>query len=250
MPFTFAHPLYIVPLKLIKPRYINLAGLILGSMSPDFEYFIALEPYQTIGHTHLGLLLQALPLSVIFILLISGVMKTLVSHLPSTFNIDIRLYTFLKFFDYRDPLNWLKFLISVVIGFYSHLFVDAFTHLSGYFVMRYPFFQNSYFNLPMYKILQYSLSIIGMLVQLLLILLLVINTPYSISSFRRVPSKRKILYWSSVCIITISVMIAKLALTTSPNILGIIIVSSISGLILGILIASILFRERIKGITF
>jgi hypothetical protein len=52
LPFTFAHPSSSFPIKCIKPRYFSLVGLILGSMSPDFEYFIALEPYQIIGHIH------------------------------------------------------------------------------------------------------------------------------------------------------------------------------------------------------
>lgn len=36
MPFTFAHPSVVI---FSKSKKINLGGLILGSMAPDFIYF-------------------------------------------------------------------------------------------------------------------------------------------------------------------------------------------------------------------
>ncbi|SEP14833.1 DUF4184 family protein [Paenibacillus sp. OV219] len=58
MPFTFAHPAYALPLKFINPRYLSATGLVLGSMAPDFEYFLTLEPHQTIGHSFSGLFVR------------------------------------------------------------------------------------------------------------------------------------------------------------------------------------------------
>jgi hypothetical protein len=40
MPFTFAHPAIVLPLKHLPKRWYSLTGLIIGSMTPDFEYFI------------------------------------------------------------------------------------------------------------------------------------------------------------------------------------------------------------------
>lgn len=59
MPFTISHAIYAIPIRHIMPKYFSVMGLILGSMSPDFEYFIYLEPYVTIGHSIQGLLFQA-----------------------------------------------------------------------------------------------------------------------------------------------------------------------------------------------
>ncbi|AJS58807.1 hypothetical protein UB51_10330 [Paenibacillus sp. IHBB 10380] len=244
MPFTFAHPLYSFPIKYIKPRYFSLVGLVLGSMSPDFEYFIALEPYQIIGHTHWGLFLEGIPLCIVILLLLQIIMKPFILHLPSTFNIDMKSYSFIRYFDFRKFSNWIVFLISVVVGFYSHIFIDSFTHKSGFLVMNYPFLQNSYFIIPLYKLLQYSLSIIGIVVQMCLIVVLIRKAPYSTKPFRRISLKRKLVYWLIVLITAISVIIAKLVFTTSTNIIGIIIVSSISGFFLGVIIASLIFRKN------
>ncbi|WP_079908471.1 DUF4184 family protein [Paenibacillus sp. 32352] len=241
MPFTFAHPLYSLPIKYIRPRYFSLVGLILGSMSPDYGYFIALEPYQTIGHTHKGLLLQALPISVILLILLHLIMKPLAAHLPSVFHLDVRASHLIRHFDFRNVKNWIVFVVSVALGFYSHIFVDAFTHQSGYFVMRYPVLQKTYGSVPLYKLLQYVLSLIGLAAQGFLIVVLLIKTPNTAKNFRKIDSKRKLYYWLVVLITGIAVVIAKLLFTSSTNVAGILVVSSISGFFIGLIAASVIF---------
>ncbi|OPA73787.1 hypothetical protein BVG16_27290 [Paenibacillus selenitireducens] len=243
MPFTFAHPLYALPIQWIKPRYVSIAGLVLGSMSPDFEYFLALEPYQLIGHTHKGLLLQALPLCVLIMLLLQIIMKPVALHLPSIFHLDTKSYALIRYFDVRDVTKWVIFLSSVIIGFYSHIFIDSFTHKTGYFVENSTFLQRSYFTLPVYKLLQYSLSIMGVLVQMCLIVMLFMRIPHSALAITKIHWKRKCVYWLIVLITLISLVTLKLIFTSSTNVLGILVVSPISGFLLGIVIASILFRK-------
>jgi len=243
MPFTFAHPLFIWPIKYLKPKYISLTGLILGSMSPDFEYFIALEPYQTIGHTHMGLLLQALPLSVILLLLLQVVMRPFSLHLPSVFDLDMKSIQLIRYFNYRSVMSWMVFLVSVVAGFYSHIFIDAFTHQSGYFVQQFSILQSSFVGLPLYKWLQYSLGLVGLGVQFVVIVWIYSKTESATRS-TLVTSKQKLTYWLLVAIIAVGVVVAKLTFTASSNMIGILIVSSISGVIVGIIIASLLYRHH------
>ncbi|MFD2612706.1 DUF4184 family protein [Paenibacillus gansuensis] len=242
MPFTFAHPLYALPLKFINPRHISAWGLVLGSMSPDFEYFLALEPYQTIGHTHQGLWLQAIPLSVLFVLVFSFVLRILAMHVPSVFQLDRKLYASLEPFEYRKVSSWILFLITVVIGFYSHVFIDSFTHVSGSFARQERALQQEIFQLPLYKWLQYSLSLLGLVAELLLVLWLVRNSvPAQLPV--TVQKRRKIHYWLVVIITAAVVVSLKLAFTESTNIVGILVVSSISGTIVGIVLASCLFNK-------
>jgi len=243
MPFTFAHPLYIIPAKYIKPSYISLTGLILGSMAPDFEYFIALEPYQWIGHTHEGLLLQAIPLCTVILLLLQLIMAPFTLHLPSVFNLDLRTYGLINAFDYRRLKSWVVFLVSVVIGFYSHVFIDAFTHHSGYFVLRFPALHSMYFGLPAFKLLQYSLSVFGILAELLIILFMLSRATYPTTALKRISMNRKMMYWIGVIVIAMGTTLGKLLFTASTNLLGILVVSPISGLILGIIIMGLLFRK-------
>ncbi|GIP29332.1 hypothetical protein J23TS9_44620 [Paenibacillus sp. J23TS9] len=243
MPFTFAHPIYIIPAKFMKPGYISITGLILGSMAPDFEYFIALEPYQWIGHTHKGLLLQAIPICTVILLLLQLIMKPFALHLPSMFNLDVRTSGLINAFDYRRLKSWVVFLVSVVIGFYSHVFIDAFTHKSGYFVLRFPALQSMYFGLPAFKLLQYSLSVCGILAELLIILFLLNRATCSTTALKRISMNRKMRYWTGVIVTAMATTLGKLLFTASTNLPGVLVVSPISGLILGIIMMGLLFRK-------
>ena len=245
MPFTFAHPLYIVPVKYINPKYFSLAGLVLGSMSPDFEFFIVLEPYQTIGHTFKGLIMQAIPLSLLILMLLQFVMRPFALHLPSAFGLDMRLYSAIRYFEAKKFRNWAVFISSVVIGFYSHLLVDSFTHASGYFVQKLPALQSGFFGLPMYKVLQYSLSVVGVMVQACLIWMILMKKSPVARNFQvaKISPKRKTAYWMIVLLVTFGITGAKLLSATNSNLLGILIVSPISGCILGIVTASFIYRK-------
>lgn len=243
MPFTFAHPFYIAPVKCIKPRYLSLTGLILGSMSPDFEYFIALEPYQRIGHTPWGLLLTAIPLSIVIMLLLQVIMRPFALHLPSRYDLDARAYGLWRSFDHRRLGSWIVFLLSVVIGFYSHVAIDAFTHASGYAVMRLMVLQHIYFGLPVFKILQHSLSVFGLAAELLILWRVLAKASLSDPSFPRATARRKWMYWSSVLATSAVTTLLKLVLTSSANKLGILVVAPISGMLPGIAAAGLIFRR-------
>jgi hypothetical protein len=65
MPFTLSHPLFAAPLKKMLP-FLSTTGLILGSMSPDLEYFIAMQPFRSIGHSIEGFFLLILPVCIAF----------------------------------------------------------------------------------------------------------------------------------------------------------------------------------------
>jgi len=243
MPFTFAHPLYIAPAKWIIPRYMSLAGLVLGSMAPDFEYFLAMEPYQWIGHTHWGLL-QAILLCTILMLLLQVILKPLAMHLPSLFDLDSRASSLIQPFDVRRMRNWIVFIVSVAIGFYSHVLIDGFTHASGYFVMRYPALRSVVVaDLPAYKLLQHSLSIVGLVLESAIVFYALAKAPYSAASATRVAGTRKMMYWGTVFIVTVVVVAAKLLSTESSNLLGIVVVSPISGCFAGLVVAGILFGK-------
>lgn len=250
MPFTFAHPLYAAPLKAIKPKYISLTGIILGSMSPDFEYFIALEPYQSIGHTTLGLLLQAIPLSILFAVLFHYLVKdALAANLPSYFALDARLQNARKLSLWEWKLDtlqkWIVFLVSIVIGFYSHVLVDSFTHSSGYFVARIYLLQDNFLGIRIYKWLQHGLSMLGLIVQAAIII-------YWLGRLRPerdgayVRTSGKLLYWLIVAASAAVTVSAKIVLSSSGNMLGSLIVSSISGMLIGIVIASFAYHLIIK----
>jgi hypothetical protein len=54
MPFTFAHPAIILPLYK-KPHLFSMTALIIGSMVPDFEYFLKVAVKSALNHSLAGI---------------------------------------------------------------------------------------------------------------------------------------------------------------------------------------------------
>ncbi|MBY3618363.1 DUF4184 family protein [Acinetobacter sp. CUI P1] len=244
MPFTFAHPIFALPFKYVKPKYFSATGLILGSMSPDFEYFIMLEPYQSIGHSIRGLLLQAIPLCVFLAVIFHSIVKeSLVLHLPSNYNIDQRAYNTLSKWSLNSK-GCVVFILSVIIGFITHVFIDGFTHFNGYFVERYPLLRDLIiYNFPLYKILQHSFSIFGLLMLTWMIFSSMYRHHETVTTIPAVSTKQKIMFWTSVVVIAVAVTSMKLLFSSSRNLIGILVVSPITGTCLGIVFASIINRK-------
>ncbi len=248
MPFTLAHPIYIAPLKHLSPKYVSATGLILGSMAPDFEYFLMLEPYRSLGHSIIGLFLQAIPLSIILAFLFHNVVKeSAAQHLPSICQLDRRASNRLGVWSLRSLHDWMIFIISVIIGFLSHVTLDAFTHAHGYFVMQFPWLREIIlYNYPIYKLLQHSLSVLGLCMTVIWIGYLLYRSSPDLGDNQsvNVSKRQKLMYWMLVIVVTVIVTCMKLWTTTSSNLVGILIVAPISGTVLGVILTSFISRTR------
>lgn len=75
MPLTFAHPAAILPGYQWRDRGVPFSALVIGSMSPDFEYFLRLEPIGHFAHTIPGVFVFCLPTG----LLVYGLYRVLLS---------------------------------------------------------------------------------------------------------------------------------------------------------------------------
>jgi len=82
MPLTFAHPAAVLTFSR-NSKYIHFAALVLGSMAPDFEYFLRGRPIGEIGHTFTGFFLLNLPLVLLIYLIYHRLIhQPIISHLP------------------------------------------------------------------------------------------------------------------------------------------------------------------------
>jgi hypothetical protein len=82
MPWTFAHPAAILPLRNIGGVRLPLAALVVGSLAPDFGYYVGQFELATFAHTWLGLLLLCLPSGVLVLSLFAVVQSDLIRLLP------------------------------------------------------------------------------------------------------------------------------------------------------------------------
>ena len=171
MPFTFSHPAIVLPLTYLPKKWISLTGLVIGSLTPDFEYFIRMKIKSEYSHTISGLFWFDLPLGILIAFLFHNIVRnSLLENLPKEFKLR-----FVKFmtFDWNTyfKANWLIVFLSLLIGTFSHLLWDSFTHQGGYFVENFAVFTNIVnihgFQMPVYKILQHLSTLIGGLIILL-----------------------------------------------------------------------------------
>lgn len=127
MPFTFAHPVVVLPLKQAKPKWFSLTGLVAGSMAPDFEYFFKVYATSTVSETFTGIFTFNLPVAIGISLLYHLLVRNpLIRHFPSPY--DKRFSGFLKFnFLWHLKRHPWRFLISAFIGIVSHLLLDVVT---------------------------------------------------------------------------------------------------------------------------
>ena len=103
MPLTFCHPAIVLPLKKLKPNWFSMTRLIIGSMSPDLEYFSRMEILATHSHLFLGVLYFDLPIALIYCFVFHlFVRNILINHLPDFFK--ERFTQFLNF----DWINYFK----------------------------------------------------------------------------------------------------------------------------------------------
>jgi hypothetical protein len=165
MPFTLSHPALILPLR---RNGLIFSALVIGSMAPDFNYYIPFTPDKGFTHSIPGILLFCIPISFIVLLLFHKFLKEpLISLLPE--NHRQRLLNYAKGFSFLPKQRLFMILLSIFLGVITHLLWDSFTHLYGWGVMAFPFFRQTSFHIgswsiALYTVLQHLSTIIGLVV--------------------------------------------------------------------------------------
>ena len=242
MAFTLAHPAAVINFTKKHRSYINNAGMILGTMAPDFEYFIYFKPMEVIGHRIKGFVLINLPLVILLYLIFYKVIKNdFISNLPK--GINQHLHTL-----YNDKIkltNLQEFIIfsySAFIGMATHVVWDSFTHKNGFFVNKINGLSNTILDIPIYKYLQHGSTILGFVIIILYIL-----------KFKKVQVynydiNRKIKYWLQVLLA--SMLIFFMILKIKGNIsIGEMVIAIMNSGFLSVLLISFI-RISLKKIRF
>tara|TARA_R110002020_G_scaffold97708_5_gene233175 strand:+ start:4304 stop:5035 length:732 start_codon:yes stop_codon:yes gene_type:complete len=165
MPFTFAHPAIILPLAHLPRKWFSLTGLVIGSLTPDFEYFLRMAIKSDHSHTVGGLLWFDLPLGLAISFIFHNLVRDrLFDNLPRFLKSRFGAFTEFDWNGYFKK-NWMVVIISILLGAISHIFWDGFTHDHGYFVGLIPTLSNTVGlfggHTPIFKILQHASTLVG-----------------------------------------------------------------------------------------
>src|ERR1700733_8561505 len=82
MPFTFAHPAAVIPLRKWCPRHLNFPSLVAGSISPDVGYFVHCWNLGAFAHTFVGSVLVDIPISALLLTIFFVVKRPAAAILP------------------------------------------------------------------------------------------------------------------------------------------------------------------------
>jgi len=124
VPFTISHAAAVLPLHQWTREKLPLAALMIGSMSPDFAYFISGDPGRLATHSIAGLFTFCWPVSLVLWLLFVRVLEQpTLALMPASWAARI----------VPPQREWtLKTLLiasaAVLLGAVTHLIWDSFTH--------------------------------------------------------------------------------------------------------------------------
>ncbi len=236
MPFTFSHPAIVLPIAYLPKRFYSITGLVIGSIIPDFEYFIRMKIKSDYSHTIVGVFWFNIPLAILFAFVFHNRIKaSLLNNLPSILRVRLANYKTFNWNQYFRK-NWLIVIISILVGVGSHLFWDAFTHHTGYFVQnsKVLFGHTTLFGseIANYKLLQHGSSLLGAIVIFMIILKLPKSNTTDSSNSN---------YWRVVLLIT-SVVFGLRFLVNYNLLIGNAVVSFISAVIIALIITPLLLK--------
>ena len=245
MPFTLSHSAAVLPL--LRSRRLSATGLIIGTMSPDFEYFLRMNVQGIYGHTVPGIFYFDIPVALIAAFVFHGIIKkNLVDQLPLFLQKRFQEVRNFNFFEYiRDHKT--VFVLSVIIGAVTHIIWDAFTHGQQYFVLALPAIYEGRtvpfmgVNYPLWYALQYMSTIVGGLFVAGYVLLMkpaagIFNRP-------------RIIYWVLLFLMISVILVTRMQFYNSPDEKYVVIVITIiSSFCIGITILGFVpFKRRETG---
>ncbi|MCV2484109.1 DUF4184 family protein [Flavobacterium sp. SH_e] len=240
MPFTFSHPAIILPLKYLSKSWFSTTALIIGSLTPDFEYFLRMKVKSDYSHTFAGIFWFDLPLALLLTFIFHNIIRNLLfRNLPSFIQNRVLIFTDFNWNLYFKK-KWFIVLISLIIGIVSHLFWDAFTHNHGYFVNEIAILRNTIsvfgIEIPIWKIAQHSSTFIGSIIIIIAFLKLHQDLTFKISIDK--------LYWGAVTLFTFGISCIRFIGNPKALHIGNLIVSFIGSFLLAITIIPLLIKFR------
>lgn len=242
MPFTFSHPAIVLPLTFLPRKWFSLTGLVIGSLTPDFEYFLRMRIKSNYSHTIDGLFWFDIPLGLLLAFIFHNIVRdSLFDNLPTI--LKSRFSEFRQF-DWNGYFkrSWFVVTISILIGAASHILWDSFTHDHGYFVQTIPALQNSVNflggQIQILKILQHSSTLLGGLV--------IVFAIYKLPTNKTEKENINLKYWTIFAVLTLTLIAIRFLSGLELKQFGNVIVTAISAGLISLILTPWLTRTKEK----
>lgn len=166
MPWTFAHPAAALLVHRFGRRSLPLSGLVVGSLSPDFGYYVGAFDVATQAHALRGTLTICLPSACLLLVVLLRLRAFLVAPLPQPHRAAIAGLPTPSLW----PLGHFAGMGGAIwIGALTHVAWDAFTHAGGPMVsisapLREELFEISGRRFATYTLLQHAGTLFGIAV--------------------------------------------------------------------------------------
>jgi hypothetical protein len=248
MPLTPAHAAMAWPIS-AAARRLPTAAVLVGTLSPDFEYLARLAPRGQFAHSLLGVVLFCVPISVAVWALFENVVRpALVSLLPRGVG-DLLAQDAWSVRRSRAREVVLGAL-GALLGALSHVAWDSFTHESGWTVARIPALVTTV-GLPLvgelrwYKLLQHGSTVVGSLAVILWLARAVAGVPHHARRFASGQAARSLRAIATILCVSISGGLLNGLRAQGagvPVVLGFVFVGAMLGLAIGMLGVAIAVR--------
>ncbi|MEO8427865.1 MAG: DUF4184 family protein [Verrucomicrobiota bacterium] len=162
MPFTISHAAAVIPLA---RRGLVFSALVVGSMTPDVVYFTTFSPGSTFSHSIPGVFFYCVPAGLIMLWIFHFVVKRpMASLLPASH--QRRLVPWMDRFSFGPPRHFLLIVLSLIIGGFTHIIWDSFTHPDGWVVEHLPalsftVWKTSLGPVRFYRVMQHCSTLFG-----------------------------------------------------------------------------------------
>lgn len=156
-----------MPLRRLGPTPFNLAALTIGALTPDFGYYVGLFRLATQAHASLGSVLVCIPTGLLLLACFYFVRRPVWNLLPQPHRGLLE-----PLVSKPAPVRFRELVlatISILIGAWTHVVWDSFTHRSGWVVVKYPVLQEPIITLggiqlAPYYLLQHLSTLVGVVV--------------------------------------------------------------------------------------
>ena len=163
MPWTFAHPAAVLPIKRFCPTSLDFSALVIGSMVPDLGYYLFSSNLARSAHSFLGSVLVCLPAGLAFWAIFQLLRKPLCFVLPQPHRSALAPLA-------ATPIQWRPRIliaagVSILLGAWSHIVWDLFTH-NTWLLKQLPLLKESVVRVstvevPWYSLLQHLSTVVG-----------------------------------------------------------------------------------------